>query len=233
MTSVPDPSSATDWLQRRRRLDSLLRLQAAVMIGDPGQHEAIRLLAEALSDAEADVRELAAAALSEFGAEGRIALPELIRAVQDENPVVRRRAIRAIGFIGPEAADDALSILAASTEDLDDGVALQAIATLGDFGSLASSAIPALMSAIWTGDVRRRAVAGATLSRIGPAVVPFLVQSLSHPAPEVRAKCAHLLGSLGASAQEARPALELLLNDRDDATRDAAGQALRLIEPVK
>jgi HEAT repeat protein len=229
MASVPDPSSAADWLVRRRRLDSLLRLQAAVMIGDPGEPEAIRLLAEALSDSEADVRELAAAALSEFGAGGRAALPALIQAVQDENPVVRRRAIRAIGMIGPDAVDDALAAVMVATDDLDDSVAMQAIATLGEFGPLAASAIPALISAIWTGDVRRRAVAGASLTRMGAAAVPFLIQSLSHPALEVRSKCTHLLGSLGAVARDAGPALQLLLNDRDDGIRAAAGEALRLV----
>src|SRR5579871_4210042 len=214
MASGQDPSSAADWLVRRRRLDSLLRLQAAVMVGDPGEPEAIRILAEALSDAEPEVRELASAALAEFGADAAVALPELIRAVADENPVVRRRSIRAIGVIGPKAGEEALSIVTAATDELDDSVALQAIATLAEFGPLAAPAIPALMSAIWTGDVRRRAIAGASLMRMGEAAVPFLIQSLSHPAPEVRSKCAHLLGSLGPVAREAQSALQLILNDR-------------------
>jgi len=199
------------------------------MAGDPGEPEAIRLLAEALSDPEADVRELAAAALSEFGAGARAAVPALIRAVQDENPVVRRRAIRAIAIVGPDAGEDALSEVITATDDLEDGVALQAIATLGEFGPSAASAIPALMSAIWTGDVRRRAVAGAALTRMGAAAVPFLVQSLSHPAPEVRSKCAHLLGSLGPIARDVRPALQLLVDDRDEGVRAATDQALRRI----
>lgn len=221
---------ADDWLARRRRLDSLLRLQAAVMTGDPGQHEAVRVLAEALADPEAEVRELAAAGLAEFGPDAQIALPELIKAVQDENPVVRRRALRAIGFIGATAADDALPCLIAATEDDDEGVSMQAIATIGELGPAAAPAVPALMSAIWTGDVRRRAVAGVSLTSIGAAAVPSLMQSLSHPAGEVRAKAAHLLGRLGPAAAEARAALQGLLNDRDDATRAEAQAALKSIE---
>jgi len=225
-----DSSPAADWLARRRRLDSLLRLQAAVMIGDPEQHEAVRVLAEALADPEPDVRELAAAGLAEFGPDAQIALPELIKAVQDENPVVRRRAVRAIGFIGPAAADDSLASLIAATEDDDEGVALQAAATIGELGPAAAPAIPALMSAIWTGDVRRRAIAGVSLTRIGEAAVPSLIQSLSHPAAEIRAKAAHLLGRLGPAAAEARPALRALLNDRDDSARAQAAEALKSLE---
>jgi HEAT repeat protein len=220
---------ADDWLARRRRLDSLLRLQAAVMIGDPSQTEAVRVLAEALSDPESDVRELAAAGLSEFGPEAQVALPELIKALQDESAVVRRRVLRAIGFIGAVASDDALPGLIAATEDDDESVALQAVATIGDLGPAAAPAIPALMSAIWTGDVRRRAVAGASMMRVGEAAVPSLVQSLSHPAAEVRAKVAHLLGQIGPAAAEARPALQALQNDRDDAVRARAAAALKAI----
>lgn len=224
-----DPSSATDWIARRRRLDSMLRLQAAVMVGDPGQIETVRLLADALDDPEVEIREIAAAALSEFGPEARVALPELIRAVQDESPIVRRRALRAIALIGPAAAEDSLSNLIAATEDVDESVALQAVATLGEFGPPAAPAVPALVAVVWTGDVRRRAVAGVALTRVGEAAVPSLIQSLTHPAAEVRGKVAHLLGKIGPAAAEARPALQALESDRDPAVRAQAAAALEAI----
>lgn len=225
----PD-SSSDDWLARRRRLDSLLRLQAAVMMGDPGQLEAVRLLAEALGDPDPHIRELAAAALSEFGPDAQLALPELIQACQDESLVVRRRAVRAIGFIGPVAADDALPMLLMATEDDEASVSLQALATLGDFGPAAAPAVPALVSALWTGDVRRRAVAGVALNRVGPAAVPSLVSSLSHPSSEVRAKVAHILGTFGLAAREACAHLRELLADRDEHVRERAAAALSMID---
>jgi HEAT repeat protein len=224
-----DPSSAADWLARRRRLDSLLRLHAAVIGGDAEHAEAIRTLAEALADPEAEVRELASAALSDFGPDAKLALPELIQAVQDENAVVRRRALRAIAFIGPAAADDALACLIAATEDVDDSVGLQAVATIGELGPGAAPAVPALMSAVWTGDVRRRAVAGVALTHVGAAAVPSLMQSLSHPAAEVRVKVIHLLGQIGPNAAEARGALRSLLDDADPAVRVEAASALSAI----
>src|SRR5438128_4664898 len=88
-----------DWLLRRRRLDSILRLQAAAVAGDPAHQEAVRVLSEALGDPIADVREIAICALHEYGPDARTALPNLIRAIQDESPVVRRRAARAVADV--------------------------------------------------------------------------------------------------------------------------------------
>ncbi|MFL5338938.1 MAG: HEAT repeat domain-containing protein [Gemmataceae bacterium] len=232
MPSAQDPSAdQADWLTRRRRLDSILRLQAAVMVGDPAQFEAVRLLKESLSDPDVGVREAAAAALCEFGGDGRAALPELIRATQDENEVVRRRSVRALGFIADpvESADAVVPALVAATEDSDPGVSLQAMATLSEFGALAAPALPALMSAVWTGDVRRRALAGVALARLGELAVPSLAQSLEHPAAEVRAKAAHVLGKIGPAAAEAKPGLEKLLSDTDPTVHEEAAEALRLI----
>jgi HEAT repeat protein len=225
MAAAPD----ADWLARRRRLESLLRLQAAVISGDSAQHEAVRMLADSLADPEAEIRELAAAALSEFGAEAQIALPELIQATTDESPIVRRRAIRAIGFIGPIAADDALPAVIAASEDPDEGVTLQAVATMGEFGPLAITGVPAMLAAMWTGDGRKRAIAGVSLHRVGAAAIPSLMQTLTHPSAGVRIKVANVLGKMGPSAAEARPSLEPLLNDPDQSVREAATEALKQI----
>lgn len=227
--STSDPATTATWLNRRRQLESLLRLHAAVVTGDDDNIEAIRLLAEALSDREQQIRELAALALAEFGPDARYALPELIQALQDESPVVRRRAIRAIGVIGAVAVDDALPALIAATEDSEESVVLHAISTLGDLGPLAMAAVPALVSALWTGDSRRRAIAGVALWRIGPEVVGSLVQSLTHPSPDVRGSVAHLLGRFGDAASAAVPALRCLLSDADEVVRREAREALAAI----
>jgi HEAT repeat protein len=217
-----------DWLARRRRLESVMRLQAAVLNGDPARDDILPLLAGALSDLDSDVREQAAAALSEFGADGRPAVPALIAAINDESIVVRRRAVRALGGMA-EAAEDAIPALIAATEDANASVALQALASLSDLAPLSAAALPAFLTALWTGDVRFRAVAGVALVRLGSAAVPSLLQTLVHPAPEMRAKAAHILGKLGPIAAEAKPLLEKLLQDKDEAPRSAAAEALRLI----
>jgi HEAT repeat protein len=219
---------SSDWLARRRRLDTIVRLQASMLLSDAALDEAIGVLAEALSDADDEIREQAAAAFGEFGPEARAALPALITAVHDENVLVRRRAIRALGGMG-EAADDAIPALIAATEDADSSVALQALASLCDLAPLSASAVPVFLTALWTGDVRFRAVAGAALVRLGAVAVPSLLPTLHHPAPDVRAKAAHVLGKIGPAAAEAKPYLEKMLQDKDEGARTAATDALRQI----
>jgi HEAT repeat protein len=220
-----------DWLTHRRRLDAILRLQAAVLAGDPTQNEAIQLLGEALGDPLADIREAAAGALAEIGRLARPALPEIVRATQDESPLVRRRSLRAVGMIADaeEVCDGVLETLIAATEDEDAGVALQALAELANLGPHAVSALPALVSAMWTGDVRRRAFAGVALARIGAAAVPSVIQLLSHPSADVRTKAAHVLGKIGPEAAAAASALTVALGDRDETARREAEMALGLI----
>jgi len=223
--------SSPDWLLRRRRLESILRLQAAAWGSDSAHGEALHLLIESLDDSDNGIREVAAAALCDFGPDGGDAIPHLIRASQDESEVVRRRAIRALGLVADptESADAVVPALVAATEDSDPGVSMQALCTLAEFGPLAAPALPALMSAIWTGDVRRRALAGAALAHIGEAAVASLAQTLHHPSPDVRAKAAHVLGRIGPPAAEAEPALQQLLTDGDSGARAAAAEALHLI----
>lgn len=218
----PVPNPEPDWLAQRRRLETILRLQAAAVVGDPSMQsqESIRLLIEGLRDPSDDVRELATAALGEFGPRAYLAVPTLIAAVEtDPNAVVRRRAARALGDIG-QAALPAVPALAAAVDDPDPGVRQQAIATLGEFGPQAADAVPALVAALQSDDVRRRAVAGAALTRIGPVAAPALVGCLGHPSPTVRAKVATILGRFDDAS--VRPALERLLADPDDEVRRAA-----------
>ena len=74
MNSASSPDNAVDWVVRRRRLDSILRLQAAAVCGDPAHEEAVRVLAEALGDPVPDMREIAIGALHEYGPDARGAL---------------------------------------------------------------------------------------------------------------------------------------------------------------
>jgi len=216
-----------DWLVKRRRLDAILRMQAAILMGEPATQDAVRVLADALSDSDIEVREVAAAALADFGPDAELALPKLLTAAGDESSLVRRRAVRALGCLG--SCEDALPALVAATDDPDPGVSLQAAATLGDLGAAAAPAVPALMALLWTGDVRVRAVIGVALARIGEAAVPALAQSLRHPSVDVRLKATQILAKIGPEANLAIPALEHLTRSSDPTLRDAAVDALQHI----
>jgi HEAT repeat protein len=223
-----EPVSQPDWLTKRRRLDSLLRLQAAMLSGEPATGETIRVLADALTDRDSEVRELAAAALYEMGPAAAAALPELMTAIGDENIVVRRRAARVLGLL-QDQADDVLAALINASDDPDLSVSLQAVSSLGELGSAAASAIPAIMAVFWTGDTRRRAIAGVALVRIGSPAVPALVQSLRHPSADIRCKAAMIIGRIGCAAIEAEATLLRMLESKDEGVRVAAGEALAAI----
>jgi|SRR5262245_4132980 len=63
--------------------------------------------AATLKASDVESRQVAAAMLSEMGSDARGALPELIEALGDEDPLVRRLAVQSLGNIGPEAHDAA------------------------------------------------------------------------------------------------------------------------------
>ena len=83
----------------------------------------------------------AADALGRIGAP---AIPELIRALQDVDPERRRRAVRVLARIGPDAADAVPSLIEA-LQDPDPFVPKAAARALGQIGPDAAAAVPALM----------------------------------------------------------------------------------------
>lgn len=98
-----------------------VRLYAAISLG--GQGSAARAGAPALIDALKkdkwnDVRSAAAAALPALRAEAEVVVPALMAALADENPFVRRAAIRALGTLGP-AAKPALAGIQKTLKDSD------------------------------------------------------------------------------------------------------------------
>jgi len=117
---------------------------ALAQIGPPAK-VAVPVLAKSLSDPSPQVRDLAAIALRNMGPEAVSAVPELTLAVKDPIDYVRAPAADALGAIGP-AAKNAVSTLAERLLEKDEqGFVLTSIAyALGDIGSSAAEALPAL-----------------------------------------------------------------------------------------
>lgn len=69
------------------------------------------------------------------------------------------------------------------------------------------------------------------LELMGKKAVPFLVAELASPQVRTRLRVLQVLGSLGAAAREAVPALEKAGQDPDPAVAAAAQRALRRISP--
>lgn len=70
------------------------------------------------------------------------------------------------------------------------------------------------------------------LARIGADAVPFLVETLEDPDPEVRMYAARALAMMGQAGQEAVPALIQHLRDPDERVRRASARALGQMGPA-
>ncbi len=76
---------------------------------------------EELTFTDVFVRIEAAAELAEFGPEAAEAVPDLIRAMQDEDARLREQAARTLGAIGP-GAEEAVPVLNEALKDPDENV---------------------------------------------------------------------------------------------------------------
>jgi HEAT repeat protein len=144
---------------------------------------------------------------------------------------VRRRAIAALGELGPDARMAATALIQLLS---DENTLLRrwAAAALGEIGPTAPSAIPALIEALRENDVKNRAVTAAALQKMGSRAVPRLIEALRHADANVRRHAAQTL-SKNPAGREAVPILRELVCDPDVMVAEAACDALRrLAAPI-
>jgi HEAT repeat protein len=164
--------------------------------------------AEALPDVTAALRERdyapeAALALSFMGS---AAVPPLQEAINHDDPIVRREALRALGKLRERASIDPQIV------------------------------VPLLLRAIEDPDpaVRNVAVTYLGIVRDSPATeVPGLIKALSDESPEVRQGAAAALAEYGMLAEPAIPALKKAANDPNEDVRREAGRTLVHISELK
>ena len=75
-------------------------------------------------------------------------------------------------------------------------------------------------------ETRSRVVVAAALKRIGRAAVPGLMQGLASPNPDLRGRCATLLGQMAPDDEEVSRALRIVADDGDEEVRRRVGEAL-------
>ncbi len=90
-----------------RAVDALILLGPSAVDG----------LRETLQNADVFVRVSAASVLERFGPSARSAIPELTEALKDSHPLMREEAARALGQMGPLAAQDAGPALLQTRQD--------------------------------------------------------------------------------------------------------------------
>lgn len=148
---------------------------------------------------------------------GSRALQPLLEACDHSNPVVRFRAVWALGYTHDPRAYETLLRL---TDDPDEGVRYDATIALGILGD--ERAIEPLKQICLRNDVSRPA--GMAFHRMGVRSVPALTELLHQGNPEVRWSVTQVLGNFAQefSDQRSIELLQVAANDPDPAVRENA-----------
>ena len=220
-------------------LDQHEVVTAAIAMLDPGwesaHHTALLLLGEAGAGSMPAVHALMAAfrlpnemhrstASHSMGDMGPIAAEPLIDALGSPDPIVRARAIEALGwvFFQGRVARPPIGAIVALLDDPDAAVRGHAAGALGFIGCGAAPALPALVSHLSDPvEMVRNMVLFAIGSLEAAAVeaIPALFDACADPSPIVRAALAVALHRLGTAAYQ--PSVEAL--SRPEPRRRALG----------
>ncbi|MBD1939545.1 HEAT repeat domain-containing protein [Microcoleus sp. FACHB-68] len=187
-------------------------------------------LIEKLKTADEFNRDETIEALAKLGAP---AVPQLIKAWESDNLLVRQGAGDALEKIG----EPAVPALIKALESKNKRVRWLAAAALGDTDN--SEGVPVLVKALKDPDTRMRRIAAqslvgmsfdssksAALSAAFKAAVPDLVNALNDKDADVRSHAAWSLVWMGIEAKAAVPDLVNALNDKDAYVRSSAASAL-------
>lgn len=126
---------------------------------------AVPALTKALAHEDLEVRIEAAKALKKYGSKALSALPVLEIVTAEGDPESRIIMMQAIASIGTEAAP-ILGAVAKNLESLDSHVRIKAAETLGRFGKLSTSQIPALQARLQDQDPNVRNAISAAILKI-------------------------------------------------------------------
>ncbi len=217
-----------------RDLAERLRALREIAAMGPAARPAVPDLVKLLRDPTIEVRDLASNALGILGPEAvpallasmrdgpewpanmaasalgrcdRTAVPLLSKALGEENREVRLLVLRALIWMGEEAAEAAPAV-AALLKDEDPATRRFAVRALAGTGT---PAISAVVGALGDSHPRVRTWAAEAAGSLGAEAVPNLVALLDNA--EVRPYALHALRRIGPAARDAVPALTRLLKD--------------------
>ena len=184
-----------------------------------------RLLSQ-LTVPDVNDRIYAAQELGEIGSAAKDAVPSLIKALKDEDEVVRICAAEALRRIGELKAQ--VSTLIELLKGTNKYVCALAAETLGKIGRAAKKAVPELREVLKDKEEKVRRAAANALAGIGQAAkkaIPDLVETLKDKDQEVCQNAAMALAAIGLPAVAAL--IEVLKNeDEHEQVRRAAIKAL-------
>jgi hypothetical protein len=144
---------------------------------------------------------------------------------------VRRRAVEALGNLGPEVAPEAIQPLLLAMKDPRDAVREQAVLAVGKYGEAGKAALPALREAAMSDASSVRPEAALSIWRLtkeANSVLPLLRKLLKDG--DLPWEAAEVLAEMGPAAEPAVPDLILAL-DEDETMQIYAAEALGKIGP--
>lgn len=221
----PDAGRILREAMREERPEVRCAAAGALALLDPTDARAHAMLASLATHAEAEIREMAVRAIGTIGSDAAQAVHALARALADVDGRVRVAAAEALGRLGPAARPAVrllLEAMARSEWDLWEGARASLLA-------IGPSAAPDLIDALSSWDPKVRQWAAWGIERLGadsPEVVRAATRALGSRLCGGRAEIAAVLGRIGQPAREAAPILNSLLEDSDEALREAAREAL-------
>jgi HEAT repeat protein len=238
----PDAREAADELLRVLKQDPDLasRGKAGLALSQvaPSRTEAVAPLLVMLKDPDFSARFPACEALGRFGPAGREARETLVElATHDRYRVgLRSPALRALVSIGAEA--DAITALGQHLRNPSyfEHTYADDFELIEELGPRAKALAEPLRDIMGWRMPYVRIVAARALVRVDPGSVDEAVESLEldlqNPYSGLRRAAARGLEAVGPSAKAAVPLLTKLLKDDDPRAREAAGDALKAIDPA-
>jgi HEAT repeat protein len=186
--------------------------------GEPAQ--VVPLLAASVKDDNEAVSRAAINALAGSRAFRRPAVAPLGALLKDANVLVRERAARALGRLGPDAAEALPALLEAARANGGAPVFADALAQVGP------AALPALLAELKKSDTAGSEWILQTLRGFGAPALPVLSETLQASSPALRIAAARTLAEMGPEAALAEKPLLTAAGDSDPAVQAAALRAL-------
>lgn len=178
---------------------------------------AVPILVKTLRDDEPARRETAAEVLGRIGPPARLAVPDLLAALQDKSPTVALLAAGALAEIDPTRAGPAVPLLIHALGEPSTAL------VLANIGPDARAAVPALIASLKpdkdaANGALRRAGTRLALARIGTPAVSALIEALKDKREGVAPLAGEALGWILPPPKQAVPALrQALKSDRPHA----------------
>lgn len=134
--------------------------------------EAVPVLIDLLDDEDVQVRRVATMFLRDHftrktGPEATAGVGPLTACLRDNDPMVRRRAVEALGYLGPDARE-AVPAIAGLLKDPDEDIVVEAAYALGTMGPEGRAALPAVREACKDPRPRVQKNAALALEKIDP-----------------------------------------------------------------